>query len=539
MEGNMVTARTHVGGGRTRPAQMRKAGPAAKVRTAAPAAATPTTARARAAALLAAVVAVLVAATAVAGPSPASAQPATSTPPMIFVHGFMGSGQQFESQALRFTSNGYPADHIDVLEHDSLSWPGTPEHQEEVWSRLDGQVADLLATTGADQVNLLGHSQGTGFVQGYLNSSSERADRVAQYVNLDGGAGGTVPASVETLAVWGEGDPARAIPGATNIQFPDQAHTEVVNSPETFAAIYEFFTGEEPEFVHVVRAPDDEVEVSGRALLFPQNEGAGNATLSIWAVDGRTGLRLGDTPEATYDMTGDGSWGPFAADPDTFYEFALDRPDSGTHHVFMPRFVRDDRWVRILTSEPGGLADSFWELGDDHQNIAILRNKEWWGDQGDASDVLEVAGQNVMTGAISPRANRTIGIFVHDDGVDGQSDLSAPVSPTGLPFLTGVDLFIPAGDPPTGTVAVTATPRRGDGAEGFCIPNYASTSHRSSVQFNSFHHLVNPDGTPAEGHADPECEDVVDAAPPSTPGTPDEPVAPPAQPVPGTPSYTG
>ena len=39
--------------------------------------------------------------------------------PIIFVHGGSGSGAQFESQAMRFTSNGYPQDHIRVLEYDS------------------------------------------------------------------------------------------------------------------------------------------------------------------------------------------------------------------------------------------------------------------------------------------------------------------------------------------------------------------------------------------------------------------------------------
>ena len=29
--------------------------------------------------------------------------------PIIFVHGFAGSAAQFESQAMRFTTNGYPA----------------------------------------------------------------------------------------------------------------------------------------------------------------------------------------------------------------------------------------------------------------------------------------------------------------------------------------------------------------------------------------------------------------------------------------------
>jgi pimeloyl-ACP methyl ester carboxylesterase len=449
--------------------------------------------------------------------------------PMIFVHGGLGSGQQFEAQALRFASNGYPADLIDMFEHNSLAWPGS---QDEVWGRLDQMIADTLDRTGADQVNLLGHSQGTGVLQGYLNSDPARAANVAQYVNLDGGSGGTVPAEVETLAIWGEGDPGREIPGATNIQFPDQSHTEVVNSPETFAAIHEFFTGEEPEFLHVVREPADEIEVSGRVQLFPENVGAENATLSIYAVDGETGLRLDDEAEASFPLSGNGDWGPFAADGDTFYEFAVER-ETGTHHVFLQRFVRSNRWVRILTSEPGGLADSFWELGDEHQNVVVLRNKEWWGDQGADSDVLEINEQNVLNEATSPRTNRTIGIFIHDFEVDGQSDLSQPVSPFGIMFLTGIDLFLPAAEPPDGTLGVVATPRLGDGTEAVCIPNYASSVARSSIQFNSYHHLLNADGTPAEGHANPTCGPPPDRfVPPVTPATP-------ARPVPAQPSFTG
>ena len=168
--------------------------------------------------------------------------------PMLFVHGFMGSGQQFEAQALRFTSNGYPAELIEVFEHDSLAYPAS---QEQVWAGIDAKVRAMLDASGSDQVYLLGHSQGTGVVQGYLNSDPARAATVAAYVNLDGGAGGTVPDSVRTLGVWGEGGTDREVPGATNVQFADQGHTQVVNSPETFAAIYEFLLGEAPEFAEV------------------------------------------------------------------------------------------------------------------------------------------------------------------------------------------------------------------------------------------------------------------------------------------------
>ena len=41
--------------------------------------------------------------------------------PLIFVHGGAGSGAQFESQGLRFSSNGYPRSYINVFEYDSTT----------------------------------------------------------------------------------------------------------------------------------------------------------------------------------------------------------------------------------------------------------------------------------------------------------------------------------------------------------------------------------------------------------------------------------
>ena len=73
--------------------------------------------------------------------------------PMIFVHGGAGSAQQFESQAMRFTSNGYPANYIAVHEYDSSF---TVENITIVWARLDQLIATLLAETGADKVDTLG-----------------------------------------------------------------------------------------------------------------------------------------------------------------------------------------------------------------------------------------------------------------------------------------------------------------------------------------------------------------------------------------------
>lgn len=477
--------------------------------------------------------------------------------PMIFVHGGMGSGQQFEAQALRFASNGYPEDLIEMFEYDSLSVASDSDGtMAALWDRLDQRIADAKEQAGADQVYLLAHSLGTAVVQGYLNSDPARAADVAKYVNLDGSPsnpddpgepGGSVPDGVSTLAIWGEGAP-RELTGATNVTFADQAHTEVVNSAESFAEMYAFLVDAPPTYTEVVRQPADEIEISGRVQLFPANASATGATLNIYAIDGETGFRLDETPEATFEIGEDGSWGPFDADGDTFYEFAITRPDSdSTHHIYLQRFVRSNRWVHLLTSEPGGLADSFWEFSEDNANMVVIRNKEWWGGEGDASDTLEINGESILNGSTSPRSNRTIAIFVHDAGLDGQSSTEEPVSPFGLIpiFLTGVDLHVPAAEPPDGTVTVSAVPRRGADRETFCLPNWSSDLHRSNVQFNSYHTTVNPDGSPAEGHADPSCPPPVDRPPADEPSTPSEPPAPPATPaqpatpVPATPNFTG
>jgi triacylglycerol esterase/lipase EstA (alpha/beta hydrolase family) len=55
--------------------------------------------------------------------------------PVIFVHGGSGSGAQFDTQALRLTSNGYPADRIAVHEYDSTFGTNT---MEQVWAVAAG-----------------------------------------------------------------------------------------------------------------------------------------------------------------------------------------------------------------------------------------------------------------------------------------------------------------------------------------------------------------------------------------------------------------
>ena len=422
-----------------------------------------------------------------AATAPAQAgQPKPKKPklnPVIFVHGFVGSGAQFESQQQRFTSNGYPQRLIAALDYDSTFGLAT---REQVYERLDALIGRMQKRSGRPKVDLLGHSLGTSLMQEYL-SNAERARHVAHYVNLDGRTATAPPGGVPTLAVWaGVGTPGREITGATNVTIPNQTHVQVATSAQTFRAIYRFFRGRRPETTRVVPKRGRFVRVAGRAVLFPQNAGATNATLRVWKVKPTTGRHIGKVA-ATKQLTGDGSWGPFKLERGAHYEFAITRPESGTHHLYYEPFRRDDRLVRLLTAEPNTGLDALTTKGDRHAVVIVTRNKELWGDQGAQNDVLSINGTNVINAATSPQSKRTIGLFAFDSGADGQSNVSAPLPAFfSLPFISGVDLAIPAARPPTGRISVRLRSRGRGPVRAINFPNFPSSTDRVSVQFNDY-----------------------------------------------------
>jgi pimeloyl-ACP methyl ester carboxylesterase len=432
--------------------------------------------------LLGAIFAIATLLPATAGIAPAAAHESRPEKrPVIFVHGFVGSGAQFESQAMRFTSNGYPADRIGVEEYDSTFGTTT---MSKVWDDLDGLIARLLTRSGADKVELAGHSLGTVVSQGYLVSSPQRAARVAHYVNLDGAPAASSPGGVPTLAVWGEGNSTQQIVGATNVYQPDHSHVQVATSAETFDAMYRFFNGHAPETTNIVG--QHRVVLSGRAALFPSNAGAAGTTLQVWEVDGRTGFREHTRPEATFSITADGAWGPFRGSSDEHYELAILFPGS-THHFYFEPFIRSDHLIRLLTQQPGTGLDALREKSDTTTGLIFIRYKELWGDQGPQNDALTINGQNVLTPAIAPRAKRLNALFAFDHKLDGVTDLSAPIPVfAALPFISGADVSLPASNPPDRTIHLAVRPRGGGQVENVNVPNWASSTNFLSIQLRDF-----------------------------------------------------
>lgn len=429
--------------------------------------------------LITALLVLLGAGWAAAGPALAGTRTAPLRP-IIFVHGFSGSGMQFETQAKRFASNGYPARYVATVEYDSLLL-----NTNAVYAAIDQRVAQLKAATGARKVDLAGHSLGTVLCMNYLNSSAARAANVAHYVNIDGGTATALPGGVPTLALWGEGNDTKAVTGALNLHAPNESHVQTTTSVHTFTAMYQFFTGHRPRTTRVVPQVG-RIQLAGRAVNFPSNSGIQNARLDVYTVNPATGARTRARPVATFQFGagGDGTFGPFPGSGTAWYEFAITKGNQ-VHHLYFEPFRRTDLGIRLLTTDPGTGIDTLWERNAAHVNLLVYRNKEWWGDQGAANDKLTVNGTNILNASITPRAKRAIGILAFDAKSDKVSHPTMVPSPliSLVPFVTGVDLYIPS----SGRVVLNTVQRAGNGRpDRVVVPAWPSDRNIVTVNLNDY-----------------------------------------------------
>jgi len=417
--------------------------------------------------------------------------------PIIFVHGQSGSAQQFETQAMRFTSNGYLQELLFAFEYDT-SVPTNPIGD------LDAFIDGVRAATGYEQVYAVGHSRGTSVWTAYLDDPAfDGPAKVARYVNIDGRSPPDLPGGVPTIGIWGEwntadsgynrrGDNSNAQIGpdpAANYYFGTKSHTEVATSAAAFALMFEFFTGGEPATTDVIPEPPGQVTIAGRAVIFPANFGYVGSTVELWRVDAETGRRIGRRPLETFDIGFSGDFGPVKVNGTRHYELAVVRPPFGgqpetVHHFYFELFSRSDHFIRLNTSLPGLGLEALLPRSADTTNLVISRQKEYWGDQGDRSDELRIDGLNIITPLISPRASVNLAVFAYDDGLDGVTDLDkGEVFPFPLiAFLTAADVAIPASSDASGTVSVTDVTRAGN-ATTINLPNRPSDLHRITVQF--------------------------------------------------------
>ncbi|MEJ6024354.1 twin-arginine translocation pathway signal [Ramlibacter sp. PS4R-6] len=241
----------------------------------------------------------------------------------------------------------------------------------------------------------------------WMTIRSDSNDKFAQpdglWVGKRGVATGVTPASPE-------------LKGAKNVVIPRIDHRETAFSPQAFAAAYEFITGKAPQTTAPV--PENTVVLRGRVTglgVSSTDPASGNsqnnlpvpgAKLEMFVIDPILGERKG---AAVYSkqVGADGTWGPFTAQPDARYEFAVTAPGYATLHVYRSPFPRSSDIVNLRLRR---IAD----VDKNAPSIVILDRPRGFLDP--VRDKMAFDGQTPPPGAVM-----------------GAGVASSTIKPTGIP----------------------------------------------------------------------------------------------------------
>lgn len=358
--------------------------------------------------------------------------------PVIFVHGFLASGDTYEKQSKRFTSNGYSLADLYTFDWNSLG--GTTTQQD-----LDKLVDEVLAKTNQTQVHLVGHSAGTGVVQTYLAAHPTKVKSIVLLAGFPPSSQGATPilnvySTFDFIATGGSD-----VSGGTNLKQTDKDHYEVATCKETFEAMFKFFNnGTAPAMLEYTS--ESEIILSGKAGAFGENKFLANTVVEIYNVDAATGFRINSSPDKTFYTDAKGFWGPFRASANTYYEFVVYDNITGSRkvHYYREPFTRSDKLVYLRTFPTGfSIAGLFLAAlpKDDNQSVtaffgasqAAVANR----------DVLVLDGNTLTTNTFCSKENTTIALFAYDDNKNKVTNMTTIGAFNLFPFLKGADIYFP------------------------------------------------------------------------------------------------
>ncbi|MCS6917552.1 MAG: alpha/beta fold hydrolase [Chitinophagales bacterium] len=363
--------------------------------------------------------------------------------PIIFLHGFLASGDTWAPQVMRFTSNNYCENLLYVYDWNTLNFGSDV-------NALDRFIDSIRALHAGKKVNLVGHSAGGGYGYTYCENA-ERAAKVAHYVHI-GSSSQSSPAGpndeVPTLCISSPDDKttgASTITGATNVSIAGKDHYQIATCAETFREMYKFFNeGKEPATTDVVTL-SGLVRIGGRALTLGDNAPHDQATVNIYRVDPATGDRVQAAPVATLQTNSAGYWGPLSLDAGITYEFEIisGKPGDRVIYYYREGFRHHNPLVYLRTVPPAGslagLLLSALPKNDNQTVLAVFTSSQATVA---GRDVLTVDNTTLSTNDIMPASATVIATFLYDDNNNQKTDLTKPLAFLFMTqFLTARDMY--------------------------------------------------------------------------------------------------
>lgn len=367
--------------------------------------------------------------------------PACHQRPIIFIHGFLGAGDNFAPLAVQLQAAGQCAGSLVPYDWNTLS-----RNPKEV-NRLDSVVQAALAQSGHTQVLMIGHSAGGSLAYQYL-ADSLRSQRVAGYVHIGSramaapaGPGGSVP----TLHVYSLADrtvPGKDIPCAINLRLHTPDHFGLVTCDSTAAAVLQFAglqatkkttttaTGIQLQVLQMGQNQPEAGATLTYQLLLADGSPAGSPRTAVSGADGKATLQLPAPVKQPLWV----QCQPVNGRPVAYYFAQV--PEGP-----MPLYLRTLPASGMVNLLLGGIPKT-------EQPAWVLFNPTQAFAPGDVP--LQIGADTLNTPVITPVAKTVVALFLYDSNADGQSSRQ----PIGLfaqaPFMNGIDYALP----PTGTIAL-------------------------------------------------------------------------------------
>lgn len=391
--------------------------------------------------------------------------------PIVFIHGTFGSATEISKTALRFGSNGFCQDRFVAVEYNSLG--GDP------LAELTALVDDVLERTGFDQVDLAGHSQGTGHACTYLSDEDNRA-KVAHYLNISGGCAGH---GVPTLSLSSEND-LRGGPVHSSgemveqVTLVDEDHVALAGSKKAFEAMYSYLRGGAPARTDIA-CGDEMVTLSGKVVSFGDNVPQAGVTVDAFEVDA-----YADTP---YER-GEPSF-TWVADDDgqiegqvrrgVRYEFRATFEDGETAGYTYPGPARRSNYLtRVLLPAQNPVIESIssGQVNRAEGHSAFTIRYIGGALRADWNNSLVIDGEEVLSEENAGRNASVVGLFAYDANENGESDRGEVFSSS---FLYGTDFFVDSTEPRW--LPIEWTNEDGESTE-LRVPNWPSSETMFSLQ---------------------------------------------------------
>lgn len=394
----------------------------------------------------------------------------TSLRPIVFIHGTFGSATEISNTAQLFGSNGYCQDRFVAVEYNSLG--GSPATQ------LAELIDQVLADTGFDQVDLAGHSQGTGHACAYL-SDPDNAAKVAHYLNISGGCNGN---GVPTLSLSSQND-LRGGPvhssgdNVEQVTLEMEDHVALSGSKESFIAMWKYLMGEDPEYTSV-QCGESPITLDGKSVTFGDNVPRPGSMIEVFEIDELDSPRERGEPVMTIVTDEDGHFNA-QLERNVRYEFrALNADGSLAGYLYYGPFKRSNYLMRFLGEADSALirASSSDNIvrGPDHAALVVryvagALRKDW-------NNSLKIDGEEILTEENAGKSANVVGFFMYDANENGVTDLGTDFGP--MSFLVGTDVFMDATEPRF--MELEWTNEEGS-TSVLKIPNWPSSDVRVSV----------------------------------------------------------